>query len=314
MSSCTFESVPTHVPGMLLPRFEYQAPETLAAAGALLAEAKGEAHLLAGGTDLLIRMKRGLLRPRLLVSLRRVTELRGIEARGRVLRLGASTTMSQLAAEGTARLGGPLAALAEGAASVGGPLIRNRATVGGNIVNARPCADTVPPLVVLGATLEVSGPAGSSRRPLDGFIIGPGQTQLAAGEILVAIEVPVPPSGTPAGSCYLKLTRRSAMEITIVGCAAALELGDGGKIARARLVLTSVAPVPLRVPAVEPLLEGRLPGPTLIAEAARTARAACRPIDDQRAPASFRSETVEVLARRALETALRRATERSVQP
>jgi aerobic carbon-monoxide dehydrogenase medium subunit len=306
MNGCVFENSLTHVPGMLLPRFEYHAPADLDEAIRLMSPASGGC-LLAGGTDLLVKMKRGLLRPRLLVSLRRVPGLREIAASGDgPTRIGALATMSALA--GHAALTGT--ALAEGAASVGGPLIRNRATVGGNIVNARPCADTVPPLLALGALLRLRGPEGERVAELDGFIRGPGETALRRGEVLTAIELPSTPPELRAGSAYLKLTRRSSMEVTIVGCAASLQLGPDGKVRRARLVLTSVAPVPLRVTAAEPILEGGAPAESAIASAAATARAAARPIDDHRAPASYRAEMVEVLARRALVLALARADRR----
>jgi carbon-monoxide dehydrogenase medium subunit len=291
---------------MILPRFELERPATLAEACALLAAGGGEAALLAGGTDLLVKLKRQERRPRLLISLGRIEELRGREAGAGGLALGALSTMSELAVD--ARLSGPFAGLAEGAAVVGGPLIRNRATVGGNIVNARPCADTVPPLLVLDARLRLSSARGERTVALDGFITAPGATRIASDEILTAIVLPGVAGET--GSCYLKATRRAAMEVTTAGVAASLQL-DGGKITSARIALASVGPIPLRALAAEAALAGQTPEEALLARASALAREAATPIDDHRSTAEHRRQLVEVLTRRALTTALARARGRS---
>ncbi len=293
------------VPGMILPRFDYEAPTTVEQAAALLAQAGAEAAVLAGGTDLLVKMKRGAAHPRLVVSLRRIEGLDRVEPTdGGGLRIGPLVPMERLAR--SPLLSGPWVGVAEGAGSVGGPLIRNRATIGGNIVNGRPCADGVPPLTVLGATLRLEGPDGTRVVDLDGFITGPGRTSIRAGEVLTAIDLPAPPPGS--GSAYLKITRRAAMEVTIVGCGASVELDpDRRTVRKARLVFTSVAPVPLRVKEAEREVEGRAPDDSVLRAAGAAARRATKPIDDQRAPAEFRSEMVDVLARRALRLALDRA-------
>jgi len=312
------------IPGMLLPRFEYEAPPTLADALARLAAEKAGARILAGGTDLLVKMKRRVMRPRLLLSLRRVAGLDAVattDAGG--VRIGAMTTMSALAMG--SGLNSPHAhlshrnvigelspdplwtALVEGAASVGGPIIRNRATIGGNIVNARPCADTVPALIALGARLHLEACSGRRVVDIDGFLTGPGETLIRADEVLTTIELP-PPGARFHGSCYLKATRRAAMEVTIAGCAARIDLEDDGRTVRtARLVFASVAPVPLRARGAEQAIEGRVADAGVVREAAALARGEARPIDDCRAPADFRAEMVEILARRALGIAIDRA-------
>lgn len=296
--------------GMLLPRFDYEAPETIEQACNLLAGAPaGEARVLAGGTDLLVKMKRGELRPRLVVSLRRVHgHDRMVASVDRGLSLGPLCTMSRL--ERSPLLTRSWAAIADGAAVVGGPLIRNRATIGGNVINARPCADTVSPLIALGAELELTSAARGMRQlPIDGFIKGPGQPDLAPGEILTGIHLPLAARGTSLGSAYRTVRRRAAMEVTVAGVAAAVVLDAEGQIVLARVVLTSVAPVLLRVAPVEELLAGRAPTPELLAEAGRVARAEAHPIDDHRAPGEYRREAVEVLTRRALAAAVERAGE-----
>lgn len=299
------------ISGMMLPHFEMEAPTNLADATGLLAEAGEEARLLAGGTDLLVKMKHGLLAPRLVVSLGRVEGLDRLQSRKTgFLSLGPLVTMSAMASNPALR--DRWTALSEGAAVVGGPIIRNRATVGGNIANARPCADTVPPLMALGARLQLMGPDGERVVDLDGLITGPGEIGIARDEILTGIDLPIPEG--LFGSCYLKITRRSAMEVTIVGCAASLELdSDGETVKRARVVLTSVAAIPLRVAEIEPILEGQPPTEAALAETAVKAREMARPIDDFRAPATYRSRMVEVTTRRALQAALERARGRAGQ-
>jgi CO/xanthine dehydrogenase FAD-binding subunit len=296
--------------GMVLPRFEYEAPPDINAAVARLGELGRDARVLAGGTDLLVKLKRGNSAPRVLISLKRVGGLDALDAlEGGGLRLGVLATMTDLA--GHPLLTGRFAGLADGAGSVGGPLIRNRATVGGNIVNGRPCADTVPPLIALGAALHLRGPRGHRVLDLEHFITGPGQTLIRDDEILTCIEIPFAASRR-CGSAYLKLTRRAAMEVTIVGCAASVELEEDGRtVGRARLVFASVAPTPVRATAAERAVEGTTADGAALREAGAIARQAVRPIDDCRAPAAYRSEMVEVLTRRALARALDRAGWRS---
>ncbi len=289
---------------MLLPRFEYESPDSVDGAVKLLAEAEGQASLLAGGTDLLVKMKQRQMRPRLVVSLNRVEGLGGVETDDDDgARIGPLTSMTRLASS-QALLDG-WTAVAEGAAVVGGPVIRNRATVGGNIVNARPCADTVPGLLALGARLRLRGLQGERVVDLDDFITGPGQTIIGADEVLCAIEAP---RHQDTGSGYLKITRRASMEVTICGCAAAVTLDEKHEtVTRARLVFTSVAPVPLRVKQAEDKLVGQRPTEAAMAAAADAARQAVAPISDHRAPDFYRFEMVEVTARRALAAALSRA-------
>ncbi len=291
---------------MLMPRFDFEAPATVEAALDLLGGTRGEAQVLAGGTDLLVKIKQKVLRPRLVVSLGRVPALDEISASAAsgALRLGPLCTMATLA---TAPWQVPgLQALAEGAAVVGGPIIRNRATVGGNIVTARPCADSVAPLMALDAELELRNTQWERTHALDGFINGPGSTEIRPDELLVSVRVPPRPAGR-TGSAYIKIGRRAAMEVTIAGCAASVDLDDGGQVARARLVYTSVAPVPVRLRKAELVVEGQEPTAAALAEAGAVARQSVIPIDDMRAPAAYRRQVVEVLTRRALARAVQRA-------
>lgn len=291
------------VASMLLPRFEFEAPTTLDEACQILHAHRAQARVLAGGTDLLVKMKRGVASPARVVSLARLAELRSVDVGDKLVRIGALSTMSALAAHAT--LGTTLHALVEGAGSVGGPNIRNRATVGGNVVNARPCADTLPPLIVLDAQLVLLSQRGERRCPVDGFVTGAGETNIADDEILTQFELLQRPH---TGSCYLKITRRAAVEVTCVGCAAAVTLSaDGKQVERARIALTSVAPIPLRVAEAEAAIEGQAPAEQAYASAGAAARKSCWPIDDHRASAAYRDEMVQVLTVRALRQAVARA-------
>jgi carbon-monoxide dehydrogenase medium subunit len=290
---------------MTLPHFDLETPESVGAAAALLRQAGAEGRALAGGTDLLVKMKRGLLAPRLLVSLRRIAGFDGCVRRDdATVALGPRCTMNALAA--LDELPMAWAALREGAAAVGGPVIRNRATVGGNIVNARPCADAVPPLMALGARIRLERVDGARLVELDGFFIGPGETAIGPDELLTSIELG--PACSRAGSSYLKITRRAAMEVTIAGCAAYVELDQQRRtVARARLVLSSVAPIPWRAREVEQEIEGQPLDAERLRAAGAAARRSVRPIDDHRATAAYRAAVVEVITRRALAAALERA-------
>jgi len=243
------------------------------------------------------------------ISLGRIEGLTGVKASVEEgMRIGPLTTMSQLEASPVLR--GYWRALAEGAGSVGGPIIRNRATVGGNIANARPCADSVAPLIALDARLQLLSARGNRTVKLDGFILGPGETTIQKDELITDILLPIPASGSGAGagSAYLRLTRRAAMEVTLVGCAVSVVMDQACYIIeQTRVVLASVAPTLLRVPAAEAAVTGQPASEKVYREAAALARAAARPIDDHRAPGAFRSEIVEVLTRRALTIAVERA-------
>lgn len=276
--------------------FDYYAPTSLSEALGLLAEQGGRARALAGGTDLLLKMRAGKLAPTRLINIKRLSELRGLsydEPWG--LRLGALTTVAEIMDSPQVRQRTPV--LAHAAGTMASVQIRNLATVGGNLCNAAPSADLAPPLIALGAQAHIAGLRGERNVALEDFFIGPGQTVLADDELLVGVTVPCAAAGLTA--VYLKHTPREAMDIAIVGVAAAVVLSEG-VCASARIVLGAVAPTPLRVREAEAALIGRPLEERGIAEAARLAAQAARPIDDVRASAWYRREMVEVLVRRAL--------------
>jgi carbon-monoxide dehydrogenase medium subunit len=292
---------------MPLPNFQFSEPENLDEVCRLLSDSGGRAAVIAGGTDLLVKMKQGLIKPELVVS---IAKLRGggppLEAGNEKLRISPLATMSELGAYPD--LQGTFRSVAEGALAVGSPQIRNRATVGGNLVSARPCADSAPPLLCWGATLELASVDGMRTVALSDFITAPGSTLIGSGEVLVAIELDRPRE--PAGGAFLKLIRRATMDITIISAAVSLFLDrPGGVITSARMALGSVAPVPLRAREAEDVLRGERASEELFARAAAAAAGQALPIDDLRGSAAYRREMVEVLARRVLERALSRAGE-----
>ena len=219
--------------------FAYERPSRLDDALALLGEHGQEARPLAGGTDLIIRLRDGTLRPRIVVDLKRIAELDGEirEADGH-LRIGARTVMTDIAID--ARVRDEFEALAEAAAVVGAVQIRNRATLAGNICNASPAADTAPALLVYGAIVRVAGPAGARRIPIDEFFVRSGVTTLALGELVTAIELPRPASRR--GSVHVRRTRRRGHDLASVTLACAV-LDDG----TTRLAFGSLGPRPVLV-------------------------------------------------------------------
>ena len=282
--------------------FEYHEPTSLAEAVDLGARFGADGRFLAGGTDLIIQIRRGKLRLRHVVGLHRVPGLDGIDANGSVT-LGALVTHQAL--ERHSAFQGRLRALVEGAEVVGGHQVRNVGTVGGNIVNASPAADVTPVLLTLDTTVTCAGPGGERTLPLDGFLVGPGQTALRPGELLTGLRFSALPGRS--ATAFLKAGRRKAMEISVVCVAARLTLDAAGeRCAEVRIALGAVAPTTRRARAAERALEGRVPTPDALRAAGRLAAAESQPISDVRASARYRTLVVETLVTRALTRCLER--------
>jgi carbon-monoxide dehydrogenase medium subunit len=229
---------------------QYTAPESLEHALSVKAAHGAEARIIAGGTDLILRMRDGVFSPELLIDLRRLP-LAAIAHGGEGVRYGACVTLSQiLADERTATL---YPALVEACRHFAGPPIRNRATLGGNIVNASPAADLVPPLMAYDADIVLASSSGSRVLPLAGFFTGPGQTVMEANEILTQIRLPPMPDETAA--IFIKLGQRRSMAISIVNVAARLSMNGAAVVGEARIVLGAVAPTPLRAMTAEAVLK-----------------------------------------------------------
>jgi CO/xanthine dehydrogenase FAD-binding subunit len=284
--------------------FDYTRPASLAEAVEALRERGEGAHPLGGGTDLLVQVKEGGRRPSALISLAGIPELTGIhlDASGE-LRVGARTTMQQVADDTTVQQ--RFSALADGASVVGSYQTRNMATIGGNVCNAAPSADTSPPLVVLGARAHIAGVNGEREQPVEELWSGPGQTTLEAGEIVTAFIVPPAPAGV--GSHYARHTPRKIMDIAVVGVGSYLEFDAEGVVQAARIALGAVAPTVVRAPEAEQALVGHALTAELAAEAGRIAAAEARPISDVRGSASFRRYLVETMTRASVLCSAERA-------
>ena len=284
-------------------RFEYYAPTSLDEALSLLKGRSDGVKLLAGGTDLLVQMKEAGRHPSAVVSLHALPELKTIEADGDGLRIGAGVDMAAIAAHPTVRQRYP--ALADGAGVVGSIQTRNMATIGGNVCNAAPSADTTPPLIVLEAVAEIAGPDAKREVPVEELFAGPGRTTLAPHEIVVALRLPALPART--GSVYQRHTPRKIMDIAVVGVSIRLTLQGSGSIADARICLGAVAPTVIRAPQAELALNGQQPSEELFARAAELAQQVAQPISDVRGSAEFRRYLVGAMTKRCLGIALERA-------
>lgn len=285
--------------------FRYEMPRSLDAALSLLADPGST--VLAGGTDLLVQLRSGRPSPRALVDVKAVPELRVLELGAQGLRLGAAVSCSELSEHESVRHAYP--GLMEAAELIGSMQIQSRATVGGNLCNGSPAADTTPALLALGAECLVRGPRGERRVPLEAFLLGPGRTVLGPGELLVEVCVPPPPPG--AADAYLRFIPRGEMDIAVVGAGVFVQLGPDGRCLAARVALGAVAPTAILVPeAAQALVGSRLEASDLERAAAAAGRAG-EPISDKRGPAGYRRRLASVLTRRALAIARERSRERS---
>lgn len=285
---------------MTLPKFAYLAPKSLSEACALLAEHGADARVMAGGTDLLLKMQRTGQAPRYLVGLRNIGGLDFVTydpVKG--LCIGALGLLSTVCEHDQVRALYP--ALAYAAGSTATVQIRNMGTVAGNLCNASPSADTATPLMVYGAAVVLQGPQGERVLPLERFFEGPGKTAMGPAELVREIRVPPPDART--GSDYQRISERSFVDIAAVGVSALLVLDAQGRCTRARVALGAVAPKPLRAEEAERCLEGKACDDALIAQAAALACALAKPITDARAGAAWRKQMVQVLTGRALKAA-----------
>ena len=272
----------------------YVAPTSLDEALALLG-AGPEIAVIAGGTDLVPAVRAGRREPSVIVDLRHLG-LSEITVEADQIRIGAAVTFTEIL--GSVVLATEYPALLEAASEVGGPPIRNRATLGGNLANASPAADSAPPLLVYDASVVIAGPAGRREVPLTAFFEGPGRTVLRPGEILIEVVLPRPAGSTRAA--FYKLGPRLAMAIAIVSVAVRVTRNDAGEMTACRIALGAVAPIPLRMEDAETIISSEgLTTESIVAASAAAARA-CSPIDDIRGTATYRRQMVEVLVGRLL--------------
>jgi len=281
----------------------YEAPRTLDAAIALLAGAQGQARVLAGGTDLLVQMRGGRVAPQLLVDVKYIPELRAVTAEPEGLRFGAAVTCMELVEH--AQFSAAWPGVADAVKLIGSIQVKGRATVGGNLCNASPAADSVPALIAAAAVARVAGPKGQREVKVEDLPAGPGRTNLAPEEIVASILLPA--RAPRSGDAYLRFTPRTEMDIAVVGAGVNLTLDDQGVCRQARVALGAVAERALLVTEAAEALIGTEVDAAALERLAAAASKACRPIDDKRGTKEFRIKVAGVMARRAAEIALARA-------
>lgn len=279
----------------------YEAPTTLARASELLRESG--ARVLAGGTDLIVQMRTGRAAPRVFVDVKRIPELMRIDVGAKSIWVGAAVPAAAVVEH--AELGRLLPGLVEAVDLIGSTQIQGRASVGGNLCNASPAADTVPALIAVGAVCVISGPSGERRVPVETFNTAPGRNSLAPGELLAGLEIPRPAART--ADAYLRFIPRTEMDIAVVGAGVSVTLDAAGVCTHARLALGAVAPTAIAVPEAAAALVGSRGDDAALARAAAAASAAARPISDKRGTEGYRRKVSGVLAKRAAAIAFARA-------
>ena len=281
----------------------YEAPKTLEAAVALLAGANGQARVLAGGTDLLIQMRGGRVEPALIVDIKGIPEMTSVVEQNGAYRFGAAVPCMVLVEN--KEFGKVWPGLVDGANLIGSIQVRGRATVGGNLCNASPAADTVPAMMAAGAIASIIGPKGRREVPIEEVATGPGKTSLAKGEIVASFQLPK--RAPRSGDAYLRFIPRTEMDIAVVGAGVNLTLDDKGMCSHARVAIGAVAERALLVPDAAAALVGSKVDAEALKRMAAAVSAACRPIDDKRGTKEYRIKVSGVMARRAAEIALERA-------
>jgi CO/xanthine dehydrogenase FAD-binding subunit len=281
----------------------YEAPDTLQAAVALLAGATGTSRILAGGTDVIVQMETDLVEPALLVDIKKIRETREIAGENGGFRIGAAVPAMEIVEHAAFSKAWP--GVVDGVKLIGSIQIKGRASIGGNVCNASPAADSVPALVAAGAIARIIGPNGMRDVPVEQLPVGPGKTSLAKGEIVVSFFLPARPAH--ASDAYQRFTPRTEMDIAVVGVAVNLALDAGGTCTAARVALGAVAPTVLLVKDAADALIGTRLDDAALDRLATAASAACRPIDDKRGTKEYRVKVAGVLARRTAQQALERA-------
>jgi len=281
----------------------YVRPDSLEDAIDLLAEASGKAAILAGGSDLLVRMKGGFIEPDLIIDIKGVDALRRVSENDEGFVIGSAVPCAVLGENAALRRAWP--GVVEGATLIGSKQVQGRCTIVGNLCNASPAADSVPALVAAGAKALIRGPAGSRTIAVEMIPVGPGRTSLAPGEIIEAILLDK--RRPHSGDAYQRFTPRTEMDIAVVSAAVNLTLDDQGVVEAARVALGAAAPTVLLVKEAADILIGSRVDISTLDRLAEACSSACRPIDDKRGTVEFRKKVAGVLAKRVALTAYQRA-------
>jgi len=281
----------------------YVAPRTLDEAIGAFAAAGSAARIMAGGTDLLVQMRSGMVRPGLIVDIKKIDEMNSIEeTAGGGFRVGAAVSGMALAEH--KRFSEVWPGVLEAVNLIGSKQVQGRASAGGNLCNGSPAGDSVPALIAAGAICTIQGPSGRRELPVEQVPAGPGRTNLEPGEILVSFKLPPRPAGS--GDAYLRMIPRTEMDIAVVGLGVSLTLKDG-ICSAARVGLGAVAPTALLVEGAAKALIGSKLDDAAVEKASEACRAACRPIDDKRGTIVYRVKTAGVLLKRTVAIAAGRA-------
>ena len=281
----------------------YEAPDTIDAAVKLLAAEAGLARILAGGTDLLVQMRSDIVSPDLLVDIKKISEVRQVTEEGGGFRVGAAVTGAELKEH--PKLPKVWPGLIESANLIGSTQVQGRATMGGNLCNGSPAADSVPGLIAAGALATLAGPNGRRDLKVEDIMLAPRKLALTKGEFITSFLLP--PRPARSSDAYLRFIPRTEMDIAVVGCGVSLTLDPGGTCTAARVSLGAVAARPLLVEDAAKAIIGTKLDHAALAKLEAAARAACKPIDDKRGTVEFRIDVAGVLARRAALIAQERA-------
>ena len=282
---------------------QYEAPETTKAAVDLLAKAKGSAHVLAGGSDLLVRMKGGFVEPDLVVDIKRIKGMRDIKKTATGFSIGAAVSCAEMGENKALVKAWP--GVVEAANLIGSKQVQGRCTVVGNLCNASPAADSVPALVAAGAKAVIAGPKGKRTVKVEEIPAGPGKTTLKKGEIVESIQLAA--RKPKSGDAYLRFIPRTEMDIAVVSAGVNLTIDAKGVVTAARVALGAVAPTVLLVDKAAKAIIGSKLDDAALERLGAAASAACKPIDDKRGTVEFRTKVAAVLAKRAAKIAYSRA-------
>ena len=286
-----------------MPNLSFTAPTTVDDAIRALASAPGMAKPLSGGTDLLVQMRTGRIRPELIVDLKRIPELIGIREESDRFVVGAATPGVAVYEHEALKKAWP--GIVEGLDLIGSEQIQGRASLAGNLCNASPAADSVPALIAARATAVIAGPGGRREAPVEAIVTGPGRTSLEKGEFIVAFHIPKPKSHQ--ADAYLRFIPRTEMDIAVVGCGVNVTLDGNGVCTDARVVLGAVAPTQVVADEAAAALIGHRLDEETLAKLDAAAGRACKPITDKRGTIEYRTKVAGVLARRAATIAFERA-------
>ena len=281
----------------------YKSPNSIEEATALLAAANGNARILAGGTDLLVQIRGGFANPELIIDVKNIPELRAITSGSDGIQIGAAVSGAELGEHPIVSKVWP--GVVEATELIGSTQIQGRASLGGNLCNASPAADTVPALVAAGATCRVAGAKGERTVPVEEITTGPGSTSLGNDEFVVDFSFPARPAHS--GDAYLRFIPRTEMDIAVVGAGVSLTLAEDGSCKTARVSLGAVAPTVVVLEEGANALIGTKLDEDALGKLDIAARAACNPIDDKRGTVEFRTDVAGVLAKRAALIAKERA-------